>query len=102
MNDLPARNAKLATILGRVSLGLSGLSVVFVCLGYRFGFMVLAFVPVVASVGLIVGLWSMVVRRGCLHPRPESPRLALLVSVVACCFYAYWAYAIFGITGMHH
>jgi hypothetical protein len=101
MTDLSARSAKLATILGRISLGLTGLSAAFVVAGFVLGFRIVALSPIVALAGLMVAVWALLVRRACLNPRPESPALALAVSVVACCIYGYWAHVFMGLGGMH-
>jgi hypothetical protein len=101
MADLSTRSAKLATILGKVSLALIAFSVLAVLAAFRAGFGALILAPLFAIVALTCAVAGMILRRSCLNPRPVSPPLALLSSLAACCMYAYWAVTLFSLGHMH-
>jgi hypothetical protein len=102
MTDLHARSARLAENLGRMSLGLIGISVLVVMIAIGVGnFVLLTPSPFLVIAGLIAAVSGMLARRACLHPRPATPLLALFASLAACCICAYWIVS-FALLGRMH
>src|SRR5687767_1191116 len=89
MTSLPARNAQLAEKLGTISLSFVATLVILLALIDLLGFWAILAAAAAALTALGSSVAAMIVRRQCLNPRPSTPPLALLASVVGSGVLAY-------------
>jgi hypothetical protein len=83
MTSLPERNAQLAEKLGRISLSFVATLVILLVLIDWLALWAILAAAAAALTALGCSVAAMIVRRQCLNPRPSTPPLALLASVVA-------------------
>jgi hypothetical protein len=82
MTSLPERNAQLAEKLGRISLSFVVTLVILLALIDLLGLWAILAAAAAALTALGCSVAAMIVRRQCLNPRPSTPPLALLASLV--------------------
>ena len=89
MSNLSSRAETRAGMLGSISLLLLVISFLAELASVHLNSFALDLpASLLALVSLALGIWAMVVRRSCIHPRPLAPILALAASVIGCVFYA--------------